>query len=41
LAYLAHICTTWHDTTLGDASIERAVDVETVQKLELRAPSVS
>ena len=41
LTYLAHIYNVWHTITLGDASVEAAVDVQTVQKLEVRAPSVS
>lgn len=41
LTYLGHIYNVWHAITLGDVSIEQAVDVQTVRKLEVRAPSFS
>ncbi|KAH0545345.1 hypothetical protein FGG08_000644 [Glutinoglossum americanum] len=39
--YLRHVYDTWNEITLGDPTIQQAVDIRTVQSLQLRAPSVS
>lgn len=41
LCYLNHILTTWDQITLGEEAIRQALDVPTVKRLQLRAPSAS
>ena len=41
LCYLKHIYNTWDQITIGNTAIRDAVDIATVQKLHLRAPSAS
>src|SRR5437764_4164907 len=41
LHYLEHIYNTWNEITLGNPIIQQAVDIQTVQSLQSRAPSVS
>ncbi|KAM7213699.1 Protein of unknown function (DUF3723) domain containing protein, partial [Rhypophila decipiens] len=39
--HLDHIFEVWDRITLGDTNVKEAADAETVEFLELRAPSVS
>ncbi|RDL41164.1 uncharacterized protein BP5553_01143 [Venustampulla echinocandica] len=38
--YLSHILTVWSDITMGIEEVEQAVDIQTVESLQLRCPRV-